>query len=42
MRKITYNGEEGIFYPKEEFSKLQEKILNQNNLIQELLKEVKE
>lgn len=42
MRKITFKGEEGVFYTNEEFRTLQEKIISQNELIQDLLKEVKE
>ena len=42
MKKITYKGAEGVFYTKEEFHALQEKILAQNHLIQDLLNEVGE
>jgi hypothetical protein len=42
MKKITYQGEDGVFYSQEEFQSLQSKILEQNQLIQDLLKKVVE
>ncbi len=40
MEKITHNGVKGVFFPDEELLTLQEKILAQNELINQLKNEV--
>jgi hypothetical protein len=40
MENIIYKGEEGVFYTNEEFATLQDKIIEQNELISELRREV--
>ena len=40
MEKITHNGVEGVFYPKDEYQTLRETVLAQNELIEQLKKEV--
>ena len=40
MEKIVHKGVEGVFYPKEEYRTLRETVLAQNELIEQLKKEV--
>lgn len=40
MEKITHNGVDGVFYPKDEYEVLRNTVIAQNELIEQLKKEV--
>lgn len=40
MEQIQYKGKRGVFFTNEEFSKIQVKVLAQNELINKMAKEL--